>query len=107
VDDVFSTDSRLGDTEAFNVAVGTLPDGFAPTLFIAFPPLFDLVNSLPDAANDPDYLKAKPYLDALDYLVTGLSTEDGVQSARFVLGLRDSSDGSSSGDSPAAAVIGG
>jgi hypothetical protein len=107
VDDVFSTGSRLGDTEAFDLAVGTLPDGFAPTLFIAFPPLFSLVNSLPDAANDPDYLKAKPYLDALDYLVTGLSTEDGVQSARFVLGLRDSTEDSSSGASPAAAVLGG
>jgi hypothetical protein len=107
VDDVFSTDSRLGDTDAFNAAVGSLPDGFAPTLFFSFPPLFDLVNSLPDAASDPDYLKAKPYLDALDYLVVGLSSEDGRQAARFVLGLRDSSAGSSGGTTAAAAVIGG
>ncbi len=54
-------------------------------------PLFQLVESFPQVAEDPDYQRAKPYLDHLNFLVLGGRSAESRGSIRFVLGLRDAS----------------
>jgi hypothetical protein len=39
-------------------------------------------------ATDPDYLAAKPYLQKLDYLMLGTSTDGDRTTARFVVGVK-------------------
>lgn len=54
--------------------------------FLDFGPVFQLAESS-GAASDPDYKRAKPYLDALSFLAFGSGSEDDRAIARFVLGL--------------------
>jgi len=56
-------------------------------LFLSFPPIFQLAEST-GAKSDPDYLEAKPYIDALDYLISGSGTDDGNAEVKAVLGLK-------------------
>jgi hypothetical protein len=97
VDQVLSPDSTLDDSEAFKSATDAL-EGFSPVTFVGFVPLFQLVESFPQVAEDPDYQRAKPYLDHLDFLVIGGRSEGDRDSIRVVLGLRDAPNG---GDSQA------
>ena len=66
---VFSPSSTLGDSDVFKSATDALGSDFSPVALIDFVPLFQLVDSFPQAAQDPSYLQAKPYLDHLDYLI--------------------------------------
>ena len=68
VDQVFSPGSTLADSDVFKAATDALGEDFSPVTFIDFVPLFQLVESFPQIAQDPDYRRAKPYLDHLDYL---------------------------------------
>ena len=61
---------------------------FAPITFLDFGPLLQLVDGFPQAANDPGYKSAKPYLDHLDYLILGGRSEGSRASVRAVLGLQ-------------------
>ncbi len=89
VDQVFSPDSTLNDSDSFESATDALEGDFSPVTFVDFLPLFQLVESFPQVAEDPDYQRAKPYLDHLDYLVIGGRSDGGRDSIRVVLGLRD------------------
>ncbi len=89
VNQVFSPSSTLGDSDVFKSATDALGSDFSPVALIDFVPLFQLVDSFPQAAQDPSYLQAKPYLDHLDYLILGGRSEGGRGSVRTVLGLRD------------------
>ncbi len=93
VDDVFAPSSMLDDSDSFKAAAAALGSDFAPLVFWDFEPMFELVNGIPDTANDPGYQQAKPYLDHLDYLVVGARAEGDRTAARTVLGLRESSSG--------------
>ncbi len=104
VDQVFSPSSTLDDSDAFNAATGALGDEFPPVTFIDFVPLFQLVEGFPQASADPDYQRAKPYLDHLDYLVVGGHSEDDRGSARIVLGLRDAPSDAGAGETSNAAA---
>ena len=104
VNDVLSPSSTLGDSDAFKSAAEALGEGFAPVTFIDFVPLFQLVDSLPQARSDPDYQSAKPYLDHLDYLVLGGRRESDRAEVKMVLGLRDAP-AESVGDSGATAAV--
>jgi hypothetical protein len=106
VSQVFSPSSTLGDSDVFKSATGGLGSDFSPVALVDFVPLVQLVDSFPQATQDPSYQQAKPYLDHLDYLIFGGRSEDDRGSIRMVLGLRDSpaQGGTSSADSAAAAV---
>jgi uncharacterized protein DUF3352 len=104
VSDVFSPSSTLGDSDAFKSAADALGGDFAPVTFVDFVPLFQLVDSLPQAQSDPDYRSAKPYLDHLDYLVLGGRSDQDRAEVRMVLGLRDAP-AQAGGDSGAAAAV--
>jgi Protein of unknown function (DUF3352) len=104
VDDVFSPSATLGDSDAFNSAADALGEDFAPVTFIDFVPLFQLVNSFPQAQNDPGYRSAKPYLDHLDYLAFGGRRDQDRAEVKMVLGLRDAP-AEAVGDSGATAAV--
>ena len=89
IEDVLSPSSTLKDSGSFTAAAGALGGNFAPVAFVDFEPLFQLVDAFPDAASDPGYQQAKPYLESLDYLVLGAGAERDQASGRAVLGLRD------------------
>jgi hypothetical protein len=103
VDQVFSPDSTLSDSDAFEAATDALEGDFSPVTFVDFVPLFQLVESFPQVTEDPDYQSAKPYLDHLGFLVMGGRSEGDRNSVRVVLGLRDAP--SDSGESQATASL--
>jgi hypothetical protein len=107
VDQVFSPTSKLGDSDAFKAAESALGGDFPPVVFLDFVPLLELVEGFQQVAQDPDYQRAKPYLDHLASLAVGGRSEGDRASLRIVLGLRDagsSTDASQGAGSPAALV---
>ncbi|MDP9189177.1 MAG: DUF3352 domain-containing protein [Actinomycetota bacterium] len=55
--------------------------------FLSFAPVFQLAESS-GSASDPDFQRAKPYLDSLDFLALGSGSEDDRAIVRFILGLK-------------------
>ncbi len=100
VDDVLSPSEKLGDSDTFQAAEDDLGNGLTPSFFINFAPILDLVDST--GQSDPEIESARPYLNALDFLIGG-SKVDGERSvAGFTLGVQDQPE---DGDSTASAVI--
>ena len=95
VDDVLSPSETLGDSDRFGEAQEALGEDLTPSFFFDFPPLFSLAESTGQTEADPSYQQAKPYLDALDYLIAGGSVDDEASSIGFVLGLREPEDSES------------
>ena len=52
--------------------------------------MLSLVESTGQATQDPQYQSAKPYLDALDYIVSGSKVDGDRSTASVVLGVKDS-----------------
>lgn len=92
LDDVVSPAETLDGSDRFNTARDALGEGLTPNFFFDFPPLVSLIESTGQATQDPSYQAAKPYLDALDYLVAGSKVDGDRTSASIVLGLRDAPD---------------
>ena len=91
----------------FKSATDALGSDFSPVALIDFVPLFQLVDSFPQAAQDPSYLQAKPYLDHLDYLILGGNAPGAADRSGMVLGLRDApSQGGTVSTASAPAAIG-
>jgi hypothetical protein len=87
VDAVFGETETLDDSDAFGSAADALGSEYAAGVFLDFEPVLELVEGV-GAGDDPDYQSAKPYLDHLDYLITGVRREDDRDVSRVVLGLR-------------------
>ncbi|MGH2926277.1 MAG: DUF3352 domain-containing protein, partial [Solirubrobacterales bacterium] len=106
VNQVFSPSSTLGGSDVFKTATGALGSDFSPVMFLDFVPLFQLVDSFPQATSDPSYQQAKPYLEHLDYLIFGGRSQGSRGSVRVTLGLQDASSqsGTVSTSTPTAAV---
>jgi len=106
VDQVFSPSSTLAESDAFQASTGSLGDHFPPIAFVDFGPLLRLFESFPDVTQDPDYQRAKPYLDHLESLAVGGRSQGDRASVRIVLGLRDapSDTGAEAANAPAALV---
>jgi uncharacterized protein DUF3352 len=77
---------KLGDSPTFSAAKGQLSD-LGTDLFLDFPSVFALAES-EGAKSDPNFAKAKQYLDALDYLVSGSGTQNDQTEVKAVVGLR-------------------
>lgn len=100
VDDVLSPSETLGDSDTFQAAEDDLGDDLTPSFFINFAPILDLIDSTGES--DPAIESARPYLNALDFLIGG-SKVDGERSvAGFTLGVQEQPEGS---DSTTSAVI--
>ena len=76
----------LGDSPVFSSAEGQVSD-LGTDFFLDFPSVFQLAEST-GAKSDPSYLEAKPYIDALSYVISGSGTKDGQTEVKAVLGLK-------------------
>lgn len=100
IDDVVSPSETLADSDTFQAAEDELGDGLTPSFFVNFAPILDLIDSTGET--DDDIEAARPYLNALDFLIGG-SDLDGERSViGFTLGVQEQPEGS---DSTTAAVI--
>lgn len=77
---------QLASSASFGAAQGQISD-LGADLFLSFPAIFQLAESA-GAKADPDYAQAKPYINALDYLISGSGGDDGNTEVKAVLGLR-------------------
>lgn len=102
VDDVVSAPDALDGSDRFTTAREALGEDVTPSFFLDFSPVVSLIESTGQATQDPDYQQAKPYLDALDYLVSGSRVESDRSMFSLVLGLRDP--GTASDDTTAATI---
>ena len=84
----FEPSSTLGDSDTFTSADEALGD-YDVSAYIDAAPALDLAEAS-GAAADPEFAQAQPYLDNLDYLITGASTDDDRSRVRAVLGLSGS-----------------
>ncbi|MDP9482440.1 MAG: hypothetical protein M3P84_04370, partial [Chloroflexota bacterium] len=75
----------LTESESFNTAATALGDGLSVGFLLDFAPIVALVEST--GQDDADFQQAKPYLDALDFLVAGSQRSDDRDLARLVIGL--------------------
>ena len=76
----------LGDSAPFSSAKGQVSD-LGTDFFLDFPSVFQLAEST-GAKSDPDYVQARPYIDALSYLISGSGSKDDQTEVKAVLGLK-------------------
>ncbi len=76
----------LSDSQTFTTAHDQI-SSLGTDLFVSLQPIFALAESS-GAKSDPDYQQAKPYLDALGYVVTGSGSSGDKADFKAVLGLK-------------------
>jgi hypothetical protein len=76
----------LSDSPTFSAAHGQI-SSLGTDLFVSLQPIFALAESS-GAKSDPRYVQAKPYLDALNYVVTGSGSSGDKAEFKAVLGLK-------------------
>jgi Protein of unknown function (DUF3352) len=75
----------LGDSATYRAAKDAL-DGAEPSLLVSMPAVVSLVEAA--GADDADFQRAKPYLDAFSVIASGASKDGDKLRSRFVAGLR-------------------
>ena len=76
----------LSDSPTFSAAHGQV-SSLGTDLFLNLQSIFALAESS-GAKSDPQYVQAKPYLDALNYVVTGSGSSGDKAEFKAVLGLK-------------------
>ncbi|HSD23551.1 MAG TPA: DUF3352 domain-containing protein [Solirubrobacterales bacterium] len=76
----------LGDSPTFSSAKGQVSD-LGTDLFLDLPKVLRLAEAQ-GAKSDPGYAQAKPYIDALSYLVSGSGTKNDQAELKAVVGLK-------------------
>ena len=76
----------LSDSPTFSAAKGQV-SSLGTDLFVSLQPIFALAESQ-GAKSDPQYIQAKKYLNALDYVVTGSGSSGDKAEFKAVLGLK-------------------
>lgn len=77
---------KLSGSPTFSAAKGQVSD-LGTDFFVDLPKVFRLAESS-GAKSDPGYVQAKPYLDALSYLVTGSGAKGDQAELKAVVGLK-------------------
>ncbi|MFL5907430.1 MAG: DUF3352 domain-containing protein [Solirubrobacterales bacterium] len=77
---------KLSDSPSFSSAKDQV-SSVGTDFFLSFPQVFQLAESS-GAKNSPGYVQAKPYIDALNYLVTGSGGSGGKAEFKAVVGLK-------------------
>ncbi len=98
-EDVLSPSETLGDSDTFQAAEDDLDNDLTPSVFVNFAPILDLIDSTGES--DPDIEAARPYLNALDFLIGGSKVDGDRSVSGLTLGVQDQPEG----DSTTAAVI--
>jgi hypothetical protein len=78
--------SKLSGSPSFSSAEGQI-SSLGADFFLDLPSVFALAEST-GSKSDPQYVQAKPYLDALSYLVTGSGSKGDQAELKAVVGLR-------------------
>ena len=69
--DAVEAASPLADSDDFESATDALGDGYKTSTYVAMQPIVDLVESARKVTGDPEWQKAKPYLQAIGAIVSG------------------------------------
>jgi len=80
-------EAELSEAPAFQAAKETLGGDAEPSLFLAMPALLGVIDS-GVGAGDPEWAKAKPYLEALSAVVSGGERDGDRQRSRVAVGLK-------------------
>ncbi|GIK77511.1 MAG: DUF3352 domain-containing protein [Acidobacteria bacterium] len=102
IDDVLSPTETLADSDTFQAAEDDLDDGLTPSFFVNFAPIVDLIDSTGES--DPDLEAARPYLNALDFLIAGSDLDGDRSVGGFTLGVQDQPEGEEGSDGSAAVI---
>lgn len=86
-EDLLEPSSKLGDQADFSSARDRLGDGFEAGTYLDVAPVLELAEN-EGAASDPDYEKAKPYLEPLARVVAGTKEEGDVVVSRTRIEVR-------------------
>jgi hypothetical protein len=78
-------DGSLGESQRFTAAESELGEGFDVNAFLDFTPIADLLDLA--AATAPGLQRALPYLEALDFVIAGSSSDGGRERRRIFLGI--------------------
>jgi Protein of unknown function (DUF3352) len=73
---------RLGDGDVYGAAEELV--GMAPALLVSMPELIELAA----ADDDPDFERARPYLEQLTVIAAGMTTDDDTATGRLAAGLK-------------------
>jgi hypothetical protein len=84
--EALSPKAKLADSDAYDEAKSMLGDDIEPTFLFSVPPIVSLASAA--SAGDPDFEKAKPYLDAFGTVAAGGKVEDDRSRSRVVAGLK-------------------
>jgi hypothetical protein len=82
----FNPAQKLSDSPVYTQAHGQT-SSLGTDLFVSLQPIFQLAEAS-GASSDPQYRQAKPYLDALSYVVTGSGSSGDKADFKAVLGLK-------------------
>ena len=77
----------LTEDERFSAAQDALGGDFAASVYVAMQDFLIVAEKGDDG--DTDYDAARPYTDALDYLIFGTAVEDDREHSRIVLGVSE------------------
>jgi hypothetical protein len=83
-----SAQSKLGDSDTYAQAKDALKGELDPAIVVALPQILALAESSGTTAGDPDYAKAKPYLDAFGVIASGSKKDGDTLRSRFAVGLK-------------------
>ena len=83
--DAISPSSKLGDSELYKQGKEAL-DGYDPTLLVSMPEVIKAVEA--SGPTDPDWAKAKPYLEAFTVIASGGELSGDELKSRAVAGLK-------------------
>lgn len=103
IDDVLSPTETLADSDTFQAAEDDLGDGLTPSLFVNFAPIVDLIDSTGES--DPELEAARPYLNALDFLIGGSDLDGDRSVGGFTLGVQEQPEGEETADGSAAVIV--
>ena len=92
------TSGGLTGSETFQRAQSALGDDFDVGAFLNFVDLLDLIEEIPQIADDPDFQTVRGVLDGLDFLVFGSRQGGEVSVLGAVLGLADGGGSGTDGD---------
>ena len=84
--DAFAPSETLGDSPTYAEAKSLLGDDLEPGLLLSMPAVVTLAQSM--SGSDPDFAKAKPYLDAFSAIALGGKLEDDRAESRLAAGLK-------------------
>ena len=78
-------EGTLGESDSFTAAESKLGEDYDVSAFFEFAPVADLLSLA--AATDPALQQALPYLEALDFIVAGSSTDGERERQRLYIGI--------------------